>query len=210
MSMYAPPRRKPRRRRRAPIARVGLPLVFLLLIVAAVYYIFFYPRQIEQTVYPLAYRQEIDQYSKQYGLDPARVAAVIYCESSFRPEAVSSAGARGLMQIMPDTGEWIAGKLGEGDYTHEGLFEPERNIRYGCWYLNYLENRFDADIVKVTAAYHAGGGRVDEWLGNEAYSKDGETLSSIPSDATSTYVKRVQAAYAKYKEIYADEAKKGR
>ncbi|MEG0144431.1 MAG: lytic transglycosylase domain-containing protein, partial [Clostridia bacterium] len=120
---------------------------------------------------------------------------------SFRPEAVSSAGAVGLMQIMPQTGKWVAEKLGEGDYQLQKLTDPETNIRYGCWYLNYLNGRFDEDMTKVTAAYHAGGGRVNEWLEDEANSKDGKKLSNIPSDVTRAYVKNVYAAYEKYKEI---------
>ena len=130
------------------------------------------------------------------------MAAVIYCESSFQPEAVSSAGARGLMQIMPETGAWIAKKLGESDYTDERLFEPVLSIRYGCWYLNYLDGRYDGDLTKATAAYHAGGSRVDEWLANKQYSQDGVTLAYIPYDSTRAYVANVKSAYEHYKEKF--------
>jgi len=197
---YAPKRSRRRRPRRA---RLVLPLMAVLLLLAIGYYAFLFPKAVREIAYPLAYRDLIEEYCSMDGLDPARVAAVIYCESSFRPDAVSSAGARGLMQIMPETGAWIAGKLGDSDeYTDERLFEPELNIRYGCWYLNYLDGRYGGDLTKASAAYHAGGTRVDEWLGDKQYSEDGVTLTGIPYDSTRAYVAAVKSAYQHYKEIF--------
>ena len=195
------PRR--RRRRRPSRARIILPLLMVLLLMAVGFYAFLFPKAVHEIAYPLEYRDLIQEYAAADALDPARVAAVIYCESSFRPEAVSSAGARGLMQIMPETGGWIAKKLDEaGGYTDERLFEPELNVRYGCWYLNYLDGRYDGDLTKATAAYHAGGTRVDEWLSDKQYSEDGVTLTSIPYDSTRAYVAAVKSAYEHYKEIF--------
>jgi soluble lytic murein transglycosylase len=197
---YAPRRRK---KRRAPKTRLVLPLLVILLLLAVVYYMFFFPKAVREIAYPLAYQDEIKKNAAEYDLDPARVAAVIYRESSFRPEAVSGVGARGLMQIMPETGGWIAKKLGEESYyTDEKLFEPALNIRYGCWYLNYLDGRYGGDLTKATAAYHAGGTRVDEWLSDKANSEDGVTLASIPSEVTRDYVADVKAAYEHYKEKF--------
>ncbi len=197
---YAPRKR----RRRAPKGRLMLPLIALILLLSVAYYAFFFPKNVREIAYPLAYRDEIEKYAAEYDLDPARVAAVIYCESSFRPEAVSSAGARGLMQIMPETGSWIAEKLSEASsYKDSYLFEPDLNIRYGCWFLNYLDARFGGDLTKATAAYHAGGTRVDEWLTDKQYSEDGVTLAYIPFDSTREYVSRVKSAYEHYKETFA-------
>jgi len=197
------PAPKRRRRRRVRKARLVLPLLAILLLMAIGYYALFFPKDVREIAYPLSYREEIEKYAKQYELDPARVAAVIYCESSFQPEAVSSAGALGLMQIMPETGTWIAKKLDEsGTYTDERLFEPELSIRYGCWYLNYLDGRYDGDLTKATAAYHAGGSRVDEWLTDKEYSQDGVTLAYIPYDSTRAYVANVKSAYEHYKEKF--------
>ena len=198
---YAPKRRRRRRRRNG--VRLILPLIAVLLLISIAYYVFFFPKDVQKVAYPLSYRDEIEKYAAEYELDPARAAAVIYCESTFRPEAVSSAGARGLMQIMPETGEWIAMKLDESDgYTDGDLFDPETNLRYGCWYLHYLDGRYDGDLTKATAAYHAGGTRVDEWLTNKTYSSDGVTLAYIPYDSTRDYVARVKTAYEHYKEIF--------
>lgn len=164
-------------------------------------------RRPEATVelYPVEYEQAIRQCAAQNGIDPAWPAAVILAESSYQPEAVSGADARGLMQLLPDTARWVSGKLGE-DFAEEGLFDPETNIRYGCWYLGYLSRRFGGDMTCATAAYHAGQGQVDKWLADPACSPDGRTLESIPSVATDTYVKRVLRYYEKYAQLYAPAA----
>ena len=156
-------------------------------------------------VYPMAYEAQIRLRASENGLDPAYPAAVILAESSYQPEAVSSANAQGLMQLLPDTADWIAGKFDEGYY--EGcLFDPDTNIKYGCWYLGWLVRRFNGNLACATAAYHAGQGQVDKWLKNPEYSADGVTLSIIPSEKTDAYVKRVLKYYEKYCELYAPEA----
>ena len=156
-------------------------------------------------LYPLEYEALIRRYAADNGLDPAWPAAVILAESSYRPEAVSGANAQGLMQLLPSTAEWVSGKVDE-TYVEGCLFDPDTNIRYGCWYLGYLARRFDGNLACATAAYHAGQGQVDAWLKDPEVSDDGVTLARIPSEATDTYVKRVLKYYDKYKELYAPEA----
>ncbi len=151
--------------------------------------------------YPLQYEDLIVQFAGEYGLDPYLVAAIIHTESGFDPDAVSRVGAIGLMQVMPDTGEWIAGKLGLEDFDSSLLHDPSLNIRMGCWYLNYLKGLFDQDITLVAAAYNAGQNRVKGWLKDDAYSKNG-SLTNIPYAETEQYVKKVTRAYEKYKELY--------
>ena len=159
------------------------------------------PGLIQQS-YPMEYVDVIRQYAAENGLEPAYVAAVILAESSCDPEAVSPADARGLMQLLPSTAEWIAGKFDDG-YSEERLFEPELNVRYGCWYLGYLSRRYGGDKRLASAAYHAGQGNVDKWLQNPEYSPDGASLSKIPYESTDTYVQRVLRFYEKYSELYA-------
>lgn len=161
-------------------------------------------RLLEKRTYKLQYGAEIKEYSMEFGVDPYLVAAVIHCESSNRHTAVSRAGAKGLMQIMPDTGSWIAEKLGEEDFTEDKLLEPEVNIRFGCWYLKYLLDGFSGNRKNAVAAYNAGPGNVRKWLKDERYSQGGE-LYSIPFGETAQYVERVQRAYDKYAKLYADE-----
>ena len=154
--------------------------------------------------YPMSYEALIRSNAGAFGLEPAYVAGVVLAESSFDPEAVSSADARGLMQLLPSTAGWIAEKLGE-EFSEERLFDPETNLRYGCWYLQFLMNRY-SDIKKnASAAYHAGQGTVDKWLGNPEYSADGITLDVIPYASTDAYVQRVLDNYEKYSELYANE-----
>ena len=144
----------------------------------------------------------IEKYAEQYNLDPAFVTAVIRNESSFRTEATSSVGARGLMQMMPDTAEWVAGKLRD-PYDFDRLYEAETSIRYGCWYLNYLSELFRGDTVLVCAAYHAGQGKVWSWFGRPEVSPDGVTvkLENIPIPETKDYVGRVTQAYGIYQTL---------
>jgi len=156
--------------------------------------------QIERAQYKLEYAELIEKYAAQYGIDPYFVAAVIHTESGFDPEAISSAGAMGLMQIMPETGEWIAGKLGVEDFTADDLLNPETNIEMGCWYLQFLQERFDT-LPVIMAAYNAGHNKVKEWLQDPQYS-DGTNLTNIPYEETDNYVKKVTKAYEKYKELY--------
>lgn len=158
----------------------------------------------ERAQHPLYYGDLITLYAAEQSLDPALVSAVILCESSFDPRAESRLGARGLMQLMPDTAEWVAHKYKEdgAGYSFDKLYDPETNIRYGTWYLGYLSRRFDGDATKIVCAYHAGQGNVDSWLKNPQYSADGVTLDVIPTQDTATYASRVLRARDVYRKYY--------
>ena len=154
--------------------------------------------------FPLLYRDLIEQYAGEYNLSPAYVSAIVRNESSFQARAESGAGARGLMQLMPDTAEWIARKLQVDGYAFERMYDPESNIRFGCWYLNYLSRLFNGDPVSVTAAYHAGQGQVKVWLSDPSLSEDGYSLplSALPDGPTKNYAGRVTRDYGIYQEKY--------
>ena len=158
----------------------------------------------ERAQHPLYYGDLITLYASEQNLDPALVSAVILCESSFDPKAESRLGARGLMQLMPDTAEWVAHKYNEdgAGYSFDNLYDPETNIRYGTWYLGYLSRRFGGDATKIVCAYHAGQGNVDSWLKNPQYSADGVTLDVIPTQDTATYASRVLRARDVYQKYY--------
>ena len=149
----------------------------------------------------------IEKYAVEYGLDPAFVTAVICKESDFRTKAESSVGARGLMQMMPATAQWIAGKLDE-PYDFDKLYEAETAIRYGCWYLNFLSEIFGGDTVLVCAAYHAGQGEVLGWLGEKSISPDGVCvpIQNIPIPQTKQYAERVTTAYGIYEALLYPDA----
>ena len=158
----------------------------------------------ERAQHPLYYADTITAYADAQELDPALVAAVILCESSYDPKAESRLGARGLMQLMPDTAEWVAHKLGEdgADYSFDTLYDPQTNIRFGTWYLGYLSRRFNGDATKIVCAYHAGQGNVDSWLKTPQYSSDGVALDVIPTQDTATYASRVLRARDIYRKYY--------
>lgn len=113
--------------------------------------------------YPLEYQHIIRGHARNYDLDPALLAAVIYTESRFDPSARSSAGAVGLMQLLPETAKGIALRTGGDRFVVSDLLDPEINVRYGAWYLDHLRDRY-GDMRLALAAYHAGQGNVDEWL----------------------------------------------
>lgn len=156
--------------------------------------------------YPLTdeYRELILQYSKEYNLYPGMIAAVIRAESSFRPDADASGRARGLMQLTPETAGWIAAELQEEDYSFDMMFDPDSNVRYGCWYLSYLRKMFDGDPVCMIAAYHAGQKTVQSWLSDPEISEDGVTIAAgkIPDEMTKQYVQRVLKGYWYYEKLY--------
>ena len=171
-------------------------IIIVLLLIVVGGYLFLTSR------YPLKYEELILKYAKQYDLDPYFVCAVIWTESKFDPDAESSKGAIGLMQILPDTGEWIAGKIKMEGFSAEKLTDPETNIRLGCWYLSYLEDKFDGDITNIAAGYNAGPAKVEQWLKDEKYSSDGKRLENIPYEETENYVKRERQSYEIYKFFY--------
>ena len=153
----------------------------------------------QELFYPLRYYEQIDATAREHGLDTALLIGLVFTESSFDPQAVSSVGARGLTQIMPETFDWLLWKTGE-ELPFDSLFEPEVSLRYGAILLRYLLDEFEL-IPTAVAAYHAGRGRVNQWLRDPEISPDGRTLAHIPSNDTRHYVNKVMRAYAKYEVI---------
>lgn len=139
--------------------------------------------------YPVKYQNYIAKYSDEYSLSRTLVASLINEESSFKNDAISAKGAMGLMQITPQTGKFVATQLGE-DYVPENLLNPETNIKYGCFYLNYLRKKF-VDEEVFLSAYNAGESTVNLWLKNKSLSNDGVTLSKIPYPVTRAYTQKI-------------------
>jgi len=188
-----------RKQRRGPVLIVFFVAVISLLLLA----LLAWPRAHRwgmQQIYPLRYEALIAHYSDERDLDVFLVKGLIQAESSFNPDAVSWMGAAGLMQIMPNTADWLAERMGinisEGD-----LFNPAFNIRMGTYYLRLLIDMFE-HIDTALAAYNAGMGNVRNWLGQISYSYDGETLHTIPFPETREYVVRVNRYMEIYRELY--------
>ena len=157
-------------------------------------------RSVMKTLYPHKYADAVEKYSAQYGVDEDLVYAVIRTESSFRTDAGSEVGAAGLMQIMPDTFEWLCMRMGE-EADFADLYEPDTAIRFGTYLLHLLLDEF-GDTRTALAAYHAGRGQVGKWLRDGSVSSDGRTLEHIPFRDTAHYVRKVDRAMQTYKKIY--------
>ena len=195
-------RRQRRKKRRSPVGAI----IIMLTAIAIICVLAVCLMKMDITGarrYPVRYTQEIILRAGENSIPAPYIAAIIMAESSYDPGAVSSVGARGLMQKMPETRGWIAGKFGD-EFDEDSLFTPEVSIKYGAWYLGFLMDRYENDIRCATAAYHAGQGTVDKWLDDPAYSEDGATLMHIPYDSTRTYVDRVMKYYDYYAKAYED------
>ena len=179
---------------------LSIGALLLAVVLCAVYFMLIRPELLKLR-YPLKYEESILKSAAEFGLDPSLVAAVVCCESSFRPTVVSNAGAVGLMQIMPATGAEIAGWLGFQGYDPEWLNEPELNLRFGCRYLEMLNGRFSGNVVNMLSGYNAGPHKTDEWILEYGVSQDG-SVRYIPYPETDQYVDRVLSAQKAYKRLY--------
>jgi soluble lytic murein transglycosylase len=137
-------------------------------------------------------------------LDPALIAAVVYAESEFHPRT-SSAGALGLMQILPETARFIARKSGGVRFTTADLATPQINLAYGSWYLRYLLDRYEGNETDAVAAYNAGLAHVDEWVAAAHAEGRHMQVEDIPFPETREYVSRVERVQAEYRAAYPRE-----
>jgi soluble lytic murein transglycosylase len=171
---------------------------------------------IARFLYPVSYEKDILLSSREHDVDPLLVAAIIRVESNFSPERVSAKKAAGLMQIMPQTAEWIVERGGYAPEAVEQLHQPDVAIELGVWYLRELKRQF-APVLKemetkdavslLAAAYNAGPGTVAKWLNDRVWDGHYETREHIPYGETRHYVRRVWYYYEKYNDIYGEEWK---
>jgi soluble lytic murein transglycosylase len=140
--------------------------------------------------YPLRYADIVRGHADNYRLEPELLAAVIYTESKFDPDAESPSGAIGLMQLLPETAAGIAERTGGSRFETADLYDPELNVRYGSWYLRHLLDKYDGDLRKALAAYNGGQGNVDR---------------GIQYAETKAYVDRVRELSEKYRRAYGAE-----
>jgi soluble lytic murein transglycosylase-like protein len=154
-------------------------------------------------LYPPAHADLVRAAAFRYRVEPALALAVMREESHFREDAVSVSDARGLMQILPSTGEWLAGKLaGPGTFEPSALFVPSVNIEMGSYYLRYLLDKFGNNMVLAVAAYNWGETNLRRWLGESPPNDLDVLVESIPADETRKYVKKVLRSYAVYNSLY--------
>ena len=135
-----------------------------------------------KSIYPLKYTDIVEKNANEISLPPSLVYGIIHTESHFDSEAVSHAGAKGLMQLMDATFEWVQKKLPEEPAPLSNIFEPSVNIRSGCKVMQILLKQFD-NLETALAAYNAGSGNVDKYGGIP------------PFEETQNYVKKVLNYY---------------
>lgn len=148
------------------------------------------------------YMDLILKYSKENDVDEKLITAIIETESDFIEKAESGVGAKGLMQIMPDTGEWVSQKLKEKEYSPTFLLDPETNIKFGTYYFKYLIDYYNNNIDFAIMAYNAGHGNVDKWIGQGILKVDSKDYDQVPFAETRNYIKKVNDRYAMNKSIF--------
>lgn len=175
-----------------PRVLLTLFTVFLVIVAAIIIY------QHRELDCPVEYADVVEKVSAEEGVQDYILYAVMFTESEFAATAVSSVGAVGLMQLLPDTARWLCDREGV-EFDEEMLLDPEFNVRYGARYLKILYDRY-SDWDKAHAAYHAGFSRVDSWIEQEIihYNEDGQ-LVGIPIESTQKYVNKIREVREKYK-----------
>lgn len=174
-------------------------LIFI--IIALLVVLFIFKDALLKKIYPLKHQESIEKMSINYNMDKYFIMGIISTESNFEPDAQSHKNAKGLMQIKEETAIWCIENFNI-DATKDNYTTPEKNIEIGCAYIDYLVKYFEGNKRTALAAYNAGIGRVEEWLKNGEYSKDGKTLYKIPFEETEKYVKKVEMREKIYRYIY--------
>lgn len=187
------------------IKRIGAMLLLIAFVAALIFFLFVYmPYWFKNESYRTDYSEHVEKYSSEYGIDKDFVYSVIRTESNFDPNAVSDAEAIGLMQMIEDSFDWVSSKLGESTLEFDDLFEPENSIKYGCYMLGYLYDKYGSYEL-AAAAYHSGMGEVDGWLSSGIVSIDNPNVDNFSGSNTRHYVNKVMRAFDKYKAL--DERK---
>ncbi|KAF1082055.1 MAG: hypothetical protein GQF41_1695 [Candidatus Rifleibacterium amylolyticum] len=157
-----------------------------------------------KAMYPFAYETQVRANAKKFGIDPFWILSIMREESHFNPQTLSRSNAHSLMQILPSTGKWIAGKLGEKGYTQKKLWEVDLNIRYGSWYLKFLADMFKGDLYLASSAYNGGQGNVTRKVeqGPHANLPVLDRLDRIPLPETRDYYKKVMGSHWNYTRLY--------
>ncbi len=176
----------------------SLLLIIVLLLLVAMFRLPF----VWQWLYPIYYPDIIQSNATKFQHDPNLLLAIIQTESKFSGDETSKKGAIGLMQIMSDTAEWILEKGGYPSNYREELHNPTINVELGSWYLRYLMELYNEDLIVVLAAYNAGPGNVTRWLMSKQWDGSLESLSQVPYGETRHFIQRVLYTYDGYNKVY--------
>jgi soluble lytic murein transglycosylase len=166
------------------------------------------PLEFWKLAYPRPYSTTVEAAAAEFDVDPLLLWAVMREESRYDPEALSYVGARGLMQVMPSTQDWIAEQLGEEIPPGEA-FTAETGIRMGAWFLRFLLDYFEDDLELAIAAYNGGAGSVDSWQDDPLVSNRDDFLRWIGFGETREYLSKVSLSYQVYRVLYGDRPTEG-
>jgi soluble lytic murein transglycosylase len=159
-------------------------------------------REFWQRLYPMPFEDKLRARAEPHALDPYLVAGLIRQESEFNPRAVSRAGALGLMQVMPATGQDLARRLGVGGFSKTRLFDPDISLRFGTYHLKEVINQFNGDLEIALAAYNAGATRAKTWISWRDFPEPAAFVETIPFTETRGYVQAVLRNRETYRKIY--------
>ena len=183
-------------------AWLKVPFIAVALLAAGSIALFYSDWFQKKYLYPLPYEGLIYRNAMQQDVSPYLVAGVILAESKFIHQARSPKGATGLMQVMPETAQWIAEQMNDGEYSSEDLNDPQINIRLGTWYLASLKKEFSANEVLMLAAYNGGRGNVKQWMNKYGWDMEFADTKQIPFQETRDYVGKVLKYKKRYQELY--------
>ncbi len=157
-----------------------------------------------RALYPLVFEAQVGMNAKKFGIDPFWILSIMREESHFKVDTLSRSNAMSLMQILPSTGKWIAGKLGEKGFKKDLLWNVDLNIRYGAWYLRYLADLFNGDLYLASASYNGGQGNIQRKVeaGPHAGLPVLDRLDRVPLPETRDYYKKVMSSHWNYTRLY--------
>lgn len=186
-----------KKRRKFKIKRFLLVILLVLLVLNA--------GNIGRFFFPVPYRQDIFREAAGAGVDGCLLAAMVKTESDFNPAAVSVKGARGLMQVMPETGRWVADQKGISNYSHDLLFNPETNITIGAYYVRHLLDEYGGSTVLMLGSYNAGTGNVKKWIDQGLWKGEKAKVDQIPFPETRQFIRKVLFYQQVYSYLYDDK-----
>ncbi|MFH1824566.1 MAG: lytic transglycosylase domain-containing protein [Candidatus Firestonebacteria bacterium] len=175
---------------------IVLGILFLLLIG-----MFFISDWFWNALSPILYKDLLYKYAGEFKIDPLLIAAIIKCESTFNPMATSKKGAKGLMQMMPETAEELALELNIDYINEDELYKPEVNIQFGFYYITKLQKQYNGNLIFTLAAYNAGTKKADEWISRYKGEGEDDTIRIITFPETREFIRRVLRTYGELKFI---------
>jgi soluble lytic murein transglycosylase len=183
--------------------QLRLLIITLVIILCALYVL--QSKWFWRLFYPWPYRTEITQTAERDAIDPYLLTALVRQESHFNSNAVSTAGARGLMQVMPETAYWSARQMGLQSFDESQLDQPGVNLLIGSWYLAYLLQEFHGNQVAGLAAYNAGRNHVELWLEGGLWKGTMADVDHVPFPETQSYLRAVMRDYQIYRYLYSSQ-----